>query len=262
MNAASKSAFGNDDDISGQSVASLVIGLTFVAAFISSAVGLVIHNMWDRIRQKKQQQKPEIYGRTRRVKSPNEEDQTPPELRGCGQPSFVQPDLSPNGTQAVTSPGQGGISPNGSKTGAGFLNGKLIFHDPPGNYLRSNGTHHLPPSALGAIPKQKMLLPSKAAVTDDLISPKYDDDNCNDESTDDGDDDDEESDDTVYECPGLASSSGGMVIKNPFFTMHNGGDGGSALPPPLEAVKAQLPVKQSSNNNTSNNNLNTLRAFN
>jgi hypothetical protein len=43
----------------------------------------------------------------------------------------------------------------------------------------------------------------RAAVTDDLISPKYDDDDgCNDESTDDGDDEDEESDDTVYECPG------------------------------------------------------------
>ncbi len=42
----------------------------------------------------------------------------------------------------------------------------------------------------------------RAAVTDDLISPKYDDDICNDESTDDGDDEDEESDDTVYECPG------------------------------------------------------------
>ena len=39
-------------------------------------------------------------------------------------------------------------------------------------------------------------------MTDDLISPKYDDDVCNDESTDDGDDEDEESDDTVYECPG------------------------------------------------------------
>lgn len=52
----------------------------------------------------------------------------------------------------------------------GFLNGKLIFHDPPGNYLRSNGTHHLPQSALGAIPKQKMLLPTRAAVTDDLIT--------------------------------------------------------------------------------------------
>ena len=43
----------------------------------------------------------------------------------------------------------------------GFFTGKLIFHDPPGNYLRSNGTHHLPPSSLGAIPKQKMLLPTR-----------------------------------------------------------------------------------------------------
>ena len=42
----------------------------------------------------------------------------------------------------------------------------------------------------------------RAAVTDDLISPKYEDEALNDESTDDGDDEDEESDDTVYECPG------------------------------------------------------------
>ena len=29
------------------------------------------------------------------MRSPNEEDRTPPELRtGCGQPSFVQPELS------------------------------------------------------------------------------------------------------------------------------------------------------------------------
>jgi hypothetical protein len=47
-----------------------------------------------------------------------------------------------------------------------------------------------------------LILFLRAAVTDDLISPKYDDDICNDESTDDGDDEDEESDDTVYECPG------------------------------------------------------------
>ena len=47
----------------------------------------------------------------------------------------------------------------------------------------------------------------RAAVTDDLISPKYDDDIINDESTDDGDDEDDESDDTVYECPGMISRS-------------------------------------------------------
>lgn len=57
----------------------------------------------------------------------------------------------------------------------GFLDGKLIFHDPPGNYLRSNGTHHLPQSALGIIPKQKMLLPAIAAFTEDLLTwDKYD----------------------------------------------------------------------------------------
>ena len=56
----------------------------------------------------------------------------------------------------------------------------------------------------------------RAAVTDDLISPKYDDDICNDESTDDGDDEDEESDDTVYECPGKR-----VEFEFPFFSAFN-----------------------------------------
>ncbi len=66
-----------------------------------------------------------------------------------------------------------------------------------------------PPSPLldkyflnGPLQNGKLIFFLRAAVTDDLISPKYDDDICNDESTDDGDDEDEESDDTVYECPG------------------------------------------------------------
>jgi len=55
----------------------------------------------------------------------------------------------------------------------------------------------------------------RAAVTDDLISPKYDDDVINDESTDDGDDEDDESDDTVYECPGkFTPSSGGLYYND------------------------------------------------
>ena len=72
---------------------------------------------------------------------------------------------------------------------------------------------------LGAIPKK---MPSPAAnvqVTDDLISPKYDDKDTNekrDDSTESEEDD--SSDDTVYECPGLAASSGDdIVVANPFF---------------------------------------------
>jgi len=55
-----------------------------------------------------------------------------------------------------------------------------------------------------------VMVPSPAEqVTDDLISPKYDDEE---EAS-----DEDESDDTVYECPGLAAGSTGMVVANPFF---------------------------------------------
>ena len=81
-------------------------------------------------------------------------------------------------------------------------------------YLGHPGEH------LGAIPKK---MPSPAAnvhVTDDLISPKYDEKDNRDEHRDDSTESEEEdsSDDTVYECPGLAASSGDdIVVANPFF---------------------------------------------
>merc|ERR1719510_870061 len=77
-----------------------------------------------------------------------------------------------------------------------------------------------PGEHLGAIPKK---MPSPAAnvqVTDDLISPKYDEKDNRDEHRDDSTESEEEdsSDDTVYECPGLAASSGDdIVVANPFF---------------------------------------------
>merc|ERR1719211_709242 len=85
------------------------------------------------------------------------------------------------------------------------------------------GSKHLglgkPGEHLGAIPKK---MPSPAAnvqITDDLISPKYDDKDTNghrDDSTESEEED--SSDDTVYECPGLAASSGDdIVVANPFF---------------------------------------------
>ena len=78
-------------------------------------------------------------------------------------------------------------------------------------YLGKPGEH------LGAIPKK---MPSPAAnvqITDDLISPKYDDkDDHRNDSTESEEED--SSDDTVYECPGLAASSGDdIVVANPFF---------------------------------------------
>jgi hypothetical protein len=77
-----------------------------------------------------------------------------------------------------------------------------------------------PGEHLGAIPKK---MPSPAAnvqVTDDLISPKYDDKDNNDFvfDTTESEDEEDSSDDTVYECPGLAASSGEeIVVANPFF---------------------------------------------
>lgn len=71
------------------SVAGLVIGLTFVAAFLSIAVGLVGHGMIKKCR------KPDTSGRSSRnswMRSPGDDfDRTPPELRpgsNSGHPAY------------------------------------------------------------------------------------------------------------------------------------------------------------------------------
>ena len=71
------------------SVAGLVIGLTFVAAFLSIAVGLVGHGMIKKCR------KPDSSGRSSRnswMRSPGDDfDRTPPELRpgsNSGHPAY------------------------------------------------------------------------------------------------------------------------------------------------------------------------------
>lgn len=205
------------------SVAGLVIGLTFVAAFISIAIGLVGHGLIKRCRHVNDS------GRSSRnswMKSPgDDEDRTPPELRpgsNCGGSSRRS---SSGRTRHIpgTLPGHGGTP---------FFNGKLILHDPPGlangargvmrpfnpgNVLGGNSTNGpggfmmtSPPSKFGAIPKK---MPSPAAqVTDVLVSPKYEDGETTEE---------EDSDDTVYECPGLGATKG-MEVRNPFFM--DGGD--------------------------------------
>jgi len=200
------------------SVAGLVIGLTFVAAFISIAIGLVGHGLIKRCRHVNDS------GRSSRnswMRSPgDDDDRTPPELRpgsNCGGNSRRS---SSSRTRHIpgTLPGHGGTP---------FFNGKLILHDPPGlangargvmrpfnpgNVLGGNSTNGpggfmmtSPPSKFGAIPKK---MPSPAAqVTDVLISPKYEDGETTEE---------EDSDDTVYECPGLGATKG-MEVRNPFF---------------------------------------------
>ena len=75
----------------------LIIGLTFVVIFIVMALGLVGHTIYTKMRDHygDSDGKNNYFGRGGRfMRSPNEEDRTPPELRtGCGQPSFVQPEL-------------------------------------------------------------------------------------------------------------------------------------------------------------------------
>jgi len=207
------------------SVAGLVIGLTFVAAFVSMVIGLLGHGMFKRFA------KQESSGRSSRnswMRSPGDDDRTPPELRPgshSGHPVYSDSSRRNSGrTRHLpgTLPGHNGTP---------FFNGKLILHDPPG---MGNGNRGLarpfnpgnvlantsnnaggflmtsPPSKLGAIPKK---MPSPAAqVTDILVSPKYDDEETTEEE--------EDSDDTVYECPGLAAATrngGGLEVRNPFF---------------------------------------------
>lgn len=117
-----------------------------------------------------------------------------------------------------------------------FFNGKLILHELNSNTSKYPGMNGIgsqmsqpiqtnskylglgkPGEHLGAIPKK---MPSPAAnvqITDDLISPKYDEkDDHRHDSTESEEED--SSDDTVYECPGLAASSGDdIVVANPFF---------------------------------------------
>ena len=72
------------------SVAGLVIGLTFVAAFIAIAIGLVGHGLVKRCRNGHPSSSGEsgFSGRSSRnswMRSPGDEDQTPPELRSGSQ---------------------------------------------------------------------------------------------------------------------------------------------------------------------------------
>ena len=99
---ADKKAFDipfDTSEIPRDSVSALVIGMTFVVIFIVMALGLVGHSIYSKLRSCGERDTKEAYFggnvRGRFMRSPNEEDRTPPELRsGCGAPSFVQPELS------------------------------------------------------------------------------------------------------------------------------------------------------------------------
>jgi len=88
-----------------------------------------------------------------------------------------------------------------------FFSGQLILHE--ARRLATTGAHVT--NSLAAA-QAAVMAPSPAEqITDDLVSPKYDDEE-DDEVT-----EEDESDDTVYECPGLAAGAAGMVVANPFF---------------------------------------------
>ena len=89
-----------------------------------------------------------------------------------------------------------------------FFNGKLILQDTTASSGRSA------PNAVTTTlfaTHAAAIMPSPAEqVTDDLVSPKYDD-------TEEEDATEDDSDDTVYECPGLAAPGQEMCVSNPFF---------------------------------------------
>ena len=100
LRADKKAAYGFESELSDmprESFSALIIGLTFVGIFIVMAFGLVGHTIYNKLHSnfERDNGRKEHFGRKGRfMRSPNEEDRTPPELRsGCGQTSFVQPDL-------------------------------------------------------------------------------------------------------------------------------------------------------------------------
>ena len=100
LRADKKAAYGFESELSDmprESFSALIIGLTFVGIFIVMAFGLVGHTIYNKLNSncERDNGRKNQFGRKGRfMRSPNEEDRTPPELRsGCGQTSFVQPDL-------------------------------------------------------------------------------------------------------------------------------------------------------------------------
>ena len=91
-----------------------------------------------------------------------------------------------------------------------FFNGKLILQDTPASSGRSASN---PVTSTLFATHAAAIMPSPAEqVTDDLVSPKYDDTEEDEDAT-----EEDESDDTVYECPGLAAPGQEMCVSNPFF---------------------------------------------
>ena len=79
-----KGAFTGEDR--HKAILGLIIGIAFVAVFVSIGIGLAAQCVLERVRQS--QGSNPLFGP---VRTPNEEDRTPPELRTSGHPTFVQP---------------------------------------------------------------------------------------------------------------------------------------------------------------------------
>lgn len=84
---------GDDNGLfSGESrhkaILGIVLGVVFVAVFVAMGIGLAAQAVSDKLKQGKTGGSRGIFSN---LMTPNEEDRTPPELRGSGAPNFVQP---------------------------------------------------------------------------------------------------------------------------------------------------------------------------
>ena len=77
----------DDESVQADGLASLLIGVTFVVFFAAMSVGLVLHTVIFRAVTSKQNNNNNLDKGG--MRSPKDEDGTPPELRS--QPTFVQP---------------------------------------------------------------------------------------------------------------------------------------------------------------------------
>ena len=82
----------NGDLFSGENrhkaVLGIVLGVVFVAVFVAMGIGLAAQAASDKAKQGRAGGSRGIFSN---LMTPNDEDRTPPELRGSGAPNFVQP---------------------------------------------------------------------------------------------------------------------------------------------------------------------------
>lgn len=128
-----------------------------------------------------------------------------------------------------------------------FFNGKLILQDTTASSGRS--ASNAVTTTLFAT-HAAAIMPSPAEqVTDDLVSPKYDDTEDEDATEED------DSDDTVYECPGLAAPGQEMCVSNPFFLKgrdlphlrHHRSEANAAAADQQQQRRQPQPISQHSN---------------